>query len=52
MKKEERKPTEGTKKQDKKPYRKPEIESTTVFETFTMQSCNLTPDDGCIGQFG
>jgi len=48
----EKKPLKRTEKKEKKrPYRKPEIDSTDVFETFTLQSCNLTPDDDCIGLF-
>ena len=52
MKKTERKEETLTKtKAEKRVYRKPEVESTEVFETFTLQSCNLTPDDDCIGLF-
>ena len=51
MKNEDEKRAKSEEKTPKRPYRKPEIESTKVFETFTLQSCNLSPDDDCIGLF-
>lgn len=51
MKKTDKKKDVRDEKKTKKMYRKPAIESTEVFETFTLQSCNLSPDDDCIGLF-
>ena len=51
MRENEKKSEKNEAKSHRKPYKKPVIESTNVFETFTLQSCNLTPDDGCIGLF-
>lgn len=51
MKENEKKAPKKEENKLRQPYRKPVIESTNVFETFTLQSCNLTPDDGCIGLF-
>lgn len=51
MRDHEKKNVRKEEKSPRQPYKKPVIESTNVFETFTLQSCNLTPDDGCIGLF-
>jgi hypothetical protein len=41
-------PRERAPRERRKPYRKPEIHSSEVFERFTLQSCNQTPGE-CVG---
>lgn len=34
---------------EKRPWETPQIHSTEIFESFTLQSCNQTPGDACQG---